>query len=36
MKLLDRQGNVVADDNGQDKLLDKMYNTRVGRATDIR
>ena len=31
MKLLDRQGNVVADDNGQDKLLDKMYNTRVGR-----
>lgn len=32
MKLLDRQGNVVGDDNGQDRLLDKMYNTRLGRA----
>ncbi len=31
MKLLDRQGNIVADDNGQDKLLNKMYNTKVGR-----
>ncbi len=32
MKLLDRQGNVVGEDNGQDRLLDKMYNTRLGRA----
>lgn len=31
MKLLDRQGNVAADDNGQDKLLYKMYNTAPGR-----
>lgn len=31
MKLLDRQGNIAADDNGQDKLLDKLYNTSIGR-----
>ncbi len=32
MNLVDREGNVLAEDNGQDKFLKLMYTTKIGRA----